>query len=182
MAQITYVVSTDAVYVRKVVMLSIVRRDPNGQGTSCAIILPPQTRSFLDDYYNSQMSVQTINNVVIAINDSYTCIYTIYVYIEVIVSKQISYMIYSFEAAKSLRFVTGIINCRFVEFAGNNYRYSNSKYILCPAFNFSYRFKYNLPIIFGSKSRGNKLPDRMIQTTLCYDTLFINNNGIYLLD
>ena len=29
--------------------------------------------------------------------------------------------IYSFEVAKSLRLVTEIINCRFVEFAGNNY-------------------------------------------------------------
>jgi len=54
---------------------------------------------------------QTINHqcnyyVAIAINDSY-------VYIETI-SKQISHVIYSFEAVKSLRLIIGIINRCFV--------------------------------------------------------------------
>lgn len=57
------------------------------------------------------MSVQTINYVAAAINDSYR-------YIEATVSKQISRVIYLFEAAKSLRLVIGIIvvvsSCRFV--------------------------------------------------------------------
>lgn len=53
------------------------------------------------------MSVQTINYVATAINDPY-------VYIETTVSKQISHVIYLFEAAESLRLVIGIISCRFV--------------------------------------------------------------------
>lgn len=84
--------------IHKVATLLFVRWCSNGQVASCAIT--PWNAIVSYNYYESQMSVHTINYVATAINDSY-------VYIETTVSKQISRVIYSFEAAE---LVMGIIN------------------------------------------------------------------------